>query len=282
VKPLLAILLACAGLHAPGAVAQIQFDAFLHPRPPSRNDAVYVGYGLTCGYPVPDPDHPPRVRRMVGERDLQVTVDIYLMRDPIDQMCPGIPPGPTFALVDIGPIADHVDYIYATRRVWLLEGASQTPINVAEDRVAIYDAPSDAISGTWWSPQVPGTLTNLLLASHPGYAYGELIVTTQQFNEEGRPVSLTAIGRFDGPEFSAAALVPERTGPNSTDVEARTIGTLTLTYRGCRTATLQLASASSEFASFEHDLEQISWPRGVRGCELNPSFVLPSIIDTAP
>lgn len=276
---ILAFLL--AGLWGATAQAQVAYQQFLHPQRPSRNDAVYVSYGLTCGHPIPDSAHPPQVLRTITETQLDVRVDMFLMRNP-GQICTATPPGPTFALVDVGAIPENVAYVRATRRVWLVDGATRSPINVAQDVVAMYEVPGNGISGDWWSPQVPGTLTNLLLANHPGSAYGELILTTQQFDVDDRPVSITAVGTFDGPTFEAPALVPARSAPGAPEVQARTIGTLRLTYDGCHNATLELESSSAAFASFEHAIEQISWPKGEPGCSLNPSFVLPAItVDAA-
>lgn len=281
---LLTLLLLTSSLSLFPARAQIGHKDFLHPQQPSRNDAVFVSYGLTCGYPVPDPARPPQVVRRLGDFELEVTVDIHLMRDPVEQVCPATPPGPVFALVNIGPIPENIDYVRAIRRVWLVDGTSRTPLDVSLDVVAIGSIPGNSISGLWWSPQIPGALTNLLLASHPGSAYGELIVTTQHFDAEGDLVSMTATGKFDGPEFAAAALIPMRASGASTDVVADTIGMLKLTYLGCRKVLLRFESANTGLASFEQHLEQISWPSGVPGCELNPSFILrstPAVADTA-
>lgn len=271
-----------------GAGAQIAHadpvaGQFLFPEHVTREDSIYATVLVGCGMPIPDPVHPATIQQRLHENYIEWEVDIYLKED-TDVICFSAAPPPVTYAVELGSMFPAYDTASVIRRVWVTPSGGDMQLQSEQvDVRGLQSIPDVTVSGLWWTPTVPGELTSLTLAGHTGASSGDAFLSTQVFDTAGRLVALTAIGRFEGTAFVADALRSSRPDPETTAVEVEISGELTLQYRGCGKARLRFESDVADFASSERDIELVSRPLGLGGCDIDPAFLLPAdVLFSAP
>ena len=258
---------------------------FLHPQYISHADTVYATILTPCGGPHPDPEHRPQVQRRIAANVLRYEIDLKLADEPEPCFSVGIGWPPRTSALDLGPVPEPYHRIEVVMRVWGVPGDDGTSELESEsiDIRDVSNTPPVTASGLWWTPQVPGELSTITLASLPSSPQGSAFVTTQVFDDTGRLTPLTAVGQFDGPVFEAAALSAERTQPSDPEVEVQIVGLLRLEYLGCGRARLEIASDVPGIVSSERDIELVSRAAGISVCELPTAELLPyEILFDAP